>query len=80
MVILGFSIVIDIVNPEINRDRCISIGPDQTYQVDTLTPYAACHSNADKPTSILVNTVYPELNRRVWKTGLLFDERLYFIP
>jgi hypothetical protein len=36
MVILGLSIVFDIVNPEIYRDRCIAIAPDQTYQVDII--------------------------------------------
>ena len=36
MVILGLSIVIDIVNPGIYRDRCIPVSPDQTYQIDTI--------------------------------------------
>jgi hypothetical protein len=36
MVILGLSLIIDIVNPEINRNRCISLNPDQTYQVETI--------------------------------------------
>ncbi len=36
MIILSLSIIIDIVNPEINRNRCIPICPDQTYQVYTI--------------------------------------------
>jgi len=36
MVKLSLSIVIDIVNPEINRNRCITVGPDQTYQIDSI--------------------------------------------
>jgi hypothetical protein len=36
MVILGLSVVIDIVNPEIYRDRRIPVGPDPTYQVDII--------------------------------------------